>query len=162
MVTFTTNALSQSKTDTNDSATTSAQSSKEAEFHGRVIKLDRMKIARGLGSLLIEVNLPRGYHFIDKAPSRLAWRSDNDKVITFADSSSGGLEKKAEFPFRLPIEAYKGKTELILDASVFFCTNDTGICLFDYIRIHLPIKVSRDGSHKLSIEIDAEAPELGR
>lgn len=162
LATLTTNAASQSKAEPKDSVAISEKGSEEAEFRGRVIKLDRMKIARGLGTLLIDVNLPRGYHFIDKAPSRIAWRSGNDRVITFADSMNSGTEKKAEFPFRLLIEAYKGKTELILDASVIFCTNDSGICLLDDIRIHLPIKITKDGSHKLSIHVDAEAPELGR
>lgn len=162
LATLTTNAASQSKAEPKDSVDISEKGSEEAEFHGRVIKLDRIKIARGLGSLRIDINLPRGYHFIDKAPSRLAWRTDNGKVITFVDSTSDGSQKKVEFPFRLPIEAFKGKTELILDAFVILCSNDNGICLFDEIRIHLPIKITKDGSHKLSIEIDAEAPELGR
>ena len=162
LATLTTNAASQSKAEPKDSVATSEPASEKEEYNGRVIKLDRMKIARGLGSLLIDINLPRGYHFTDKAPSRITWRTDNGKVITFVDSTSDGSLKKVQFPFRLPIEAYKGKTELILDASVIFCTNDSGICLLDDIRIHLPIKITKDGSHKLSIEIDAEAPELGR
>jgi len=121
-----------------------------------------MKVARGLGSLLLDVDLPRGYHFTERAPSRLNWQSKRRKVIVFADSSSGGSQKKVEFPFRLPFEAYKGKTELIFEASLFFCANDNGICLFDDVRIIQPIKITKDGSHKLSLEISAEAPESFR
>lgn len=136
-----------------------SQSSNETEFRGRIIKFPARKIAQGLGNITIDFDYPRGYHFTDEAPSQLEWRSSNGRALSFGDEAIRGIVKKIEFPYHIQVESVKGETELVVDASVFFCADKSGICFFDNIRIIVPIKVSKDGSHKLTFNVDIEAPD---
>lgn len=129
------------------------------KYRGRTIRFPEKQIAHGLGNITIDFDYPRGYHFTDQAPSQLEWRSSNGRALSFGDDSTRGIVKKIKFPYDIQIESDKGKTELVVEASIYFCADKSGICFFDYVRIIVPIKVSKDGSHKLAFSIDVEAPD---
>jgi hypothetical protein len=140
-------------------AGTTADTPKEAKpFKGRISHDPVLVVKPGKGTLLLTVKYPKGYHYTTEAPTSFEWRSSDGKVLKFSKEASQYTFTKIVFPISIPIQAVKGQTEISIDGALFFCHDKTGVCLFDTVRLIVPIKVDPSGSSKPQLTIDAVAP----
>lgn len=126
-------------------------------FMGRIETYPRQILRSGKGEIVLNVNIPRGFHATKDAPITFEWKADNGKVVTFTKDPSTYDFTKLAFPILIPLKALKGKTEVVIDASIFFCKDKSKVCQFDNVRLKIPVEVSNSGSAKLPITIDAVA-----
>lgn len=126
-------------------------------FNGRVENYPRQLLKPGRGTIALNITIPKGFHSTKEAPITFNWRSDNSKIVSFLKDSSKFDFKNATYPISIPVKGISGKTELTIDASLFFCKNGSTVCQFDFVRLKIPVEVSASGSTKLPITVDAVA-----
>ncbi len=126
----------------------------EDEFHGRVIDLPKQILKPGAGTVQLDVELPRGYHFAAEAPTTLKWKSGDEKILRLPKGING---KKGSnlFPLRVAVTSHAGTTSLTVDAAVFFCENGSKLCQMDNVRIKAPIEVAATGTEKITLSVEA-------
>jgi len=129
----------------------------ESEFTGRIVKLQPKKLKAGEGSILLDFNLPEGYKYIKDAPFMLDYESSNDGLVEFRKSSDEVSSGGHHFPLEIPTNAQKGKAELEFDAVVYFCSDESGVCMVDNMKIKVPVEISESGTSELSLKIDIPA-----
>jgi len=123
-------------------------------FTGRTIKTDPVKIIRGNNVLRYAVNLPDGYKFTERAPFYINRSTADENVIEFVGEENTFDALRPEFPVDIPFTAQKGSTEIMIDAVVYFCENGSGICLFDNVRLIVPVEITDDGNNYLDLSVD--------
>ncbi len=128
------------------------------KFSGRVITVPKKTLAEGNATIKVEVEVPRGYHLTDQAPSYLSWYSSDRKSVGFQRTFESYDPGTIRFPFDLAVKARPGMSELTLDAVVYFCENKSTVCMFDKFRITLPVEVNGTGAHTVTLSADVEAP----
>ena len=52
-----------------------------------------------------------------------------------------------------------GTTELDFDAVVYFCSDKSGVCMIDDIKVKVPVEITESGTSELSIDVDIEAKD---
>ncbi len=130
---------------------------KSEEFVGRVIELQPKKIKPGEGMIMLDFNLPEGYKYIDNAPFMLNYSSSNGDFLEFTKSSDEVSSNGHNFPLEIPARAQKGETDLEFDAIVYFCSDDSGVCMVDNLKVKVPVEINESGTSELSINIDISA-----
>ncbi len=120
-------------------------------FAGRVVDIKPQSLKPGDDKVVLNISLPDGYHFNNDAPFYLNWMSDDNKVVKFAIDPENAKAHGQSFPLELPIAAMKGGANLTVDAIVYFCKNESSICLFDNIRFKVPVSVAEDGMNEIKI-----------
>ncbi len=122
------------------------------------------------GTLLIDAELPAGYHLNPAAPQRYRvsiesggrqlmlkqadvksmppWR---DKVVTFTS-------KDLRLPLRIPFRAMEvGPAELRVQVTLFYCREDnTGTCLIKTLVWRVPVEVTTDASAQSEIKLQGK------
>jgi DNA-binding beta-propeller fold protein YncE len=81
-------------------------------------------------SLLINAELPAGYHLNPDAPQRYSVTVDNPKLLIIDEKSARKTEKGLQLPIRIPFRAADpGATKLKAQATLVYCREDnTGTC----------------------------------
>ncbi len=123
-------------------------------FMGRKIEIPRKTLKAGKGSISVSFSLPKGYKFNEDAPFHLEWKSQNRTVLNFTGESSQLDKPRVSFPFEIPVQAEEGADDFNLEAVVYYCREDSKICLFDHLRAHVPVEVKKEGPSKISLEVD--------
>lgn len=122
------------------------------------------------GTLLIDAELPAGYHLNPAAPQRYrvsiesggrqlmlkqadakgmpAWR---DKVLTLTS-------KDLRLPLRIPFRAMEvGPADLRVQVTLFYCREDnTGTCLIKTLVWRVPVEVTTDANAQSEIKLQAK------
>ena len=122
------------------------------------------------GTLLIDAELPAGYHLNPAAPQRYrvsiesggrqlmlkqadakgmpAWR---DKVLTFTS-------KDLRLPLRIPFRAMEvGPADLRVQVTLFYCREDnTGTCLIKTLVWRVPVEVTIDANAQNEIKLQGK------
>ena len=127
-------------------------------YTGRTDHNPELVMKPGKGAILLTVKYPKGYHYTSDAPTSFDWHSSDSTAVTLPRDPSKFNFSKIVFPIIVPVTAIKGKAEITIDASLFFCENKSGVCHFDNVRMIVPIKVDSAGLSKVSLTIDAAAP----
>lgn len=125
-------------------------------FSGRVIEMPRKLLASGRDTITLAIEVPRGYHLTDEAPSSLCWYSDNVQVVDFPRSCKSYKTGSIRFPFKLALNARAGQSNLTLDANVFYCEDKTKLCMFDKFRIKVPVEVTGRGAKSTTLSVELE------
>ncbi len=131
-----------------------------AQLAGRVIEVPQRTILKGPGRIGINVVLPDGYHLLPGAPIHVELKSDNEKVMraighTRTMSASGEPQ-----PFQVTVQSRRGKTEVTLDALIYYCSDITKTCLIDKLQIKMPVEVkSRRAPDAIGLTVAVEVPE---
>ena len=68
--------------------------------------------------------------------------------------------KSPDFSVEIPITAVSGSDKLILDAVVYFCEEGSTVCLFDSIRLVVPVEVSGAGESDINLSVDASVSPI--
>jgi hypothetical protein len=135
-----------------------ARASDPKPFKGRIEHSKELVVKPGKSTILLTVHYPKGYHYTSEAPTSFDWKSADSSAIAFPKSAASFSFTKITFPISIPIKSVKGRSEITIDASLFFCENKSGVCLFDNVRLIVPVRVDKSGSDKLPITLDASVP----
>ena len=139
------------------SATVPPASDTADTFNGRIETYKKQMLKPGKGEIVLDVHIPKGFHATKDAPITFEWRAANGKVVIFTKAPGKYDFTKLVFPILIPLKAVSGKTEVVIDASIFFCKDKSKVCQFDNVRLKIPVEVSNSGSAKIPITIDAVA-----
>ncbi len=127
----------------------------EDDFLGRKVELETVEIGSGDSKLVVKVVLPPGYKFPKGAPQFLVCKSKDESVVR----SLLGENETIKYPMTIPLEARPGETELVLEASLYVCPENSTICTADNVQLTVPVRVTDDATKALSVTIKAELEE---
>jgi DNA-binding beta-propeller fold protein YncE len=134
----------------------------ETAPNAKEIKLMPQKLRGGDTAVVINVELPAGYHLNPTAPQRYQVSVENGGqalVIDQKDATSAG--KRFQLPIRIPARASAGTTELRASFTFVYCREDnTGTCRIKTLIWRAPLEVVPDarapGEVKLSSKVEIE------
>jgi DNA-binding beta-propeller fold protein YncE len=117
-------------------------------------------------ALVIQVELPRGYHLNPAAPQRyrvsvesgaheLGLQSETKPGVIGRDKVLSRSVKNLQLPLRVPIRTFEpGKSELRVQLILFYCREDnTGTCRIKTLVWRVPVDVTNSASAAKEISI---------
>jgi len=139
----------------NQAAATSVDIAPNAEE----IKLAAQTIKQGDVALLMNVELPPGYHLNPSAPQRYKISVENGGQALMIDSPNATQSGKAlQLPIRIPVRATSaGTAELRASFSFVYCREDnTGTCRIKTLVWRAPVEVVNDAAAPAEIKVSAK------
>ncbi len=129
------------------------------DYQGTVLVLEPATAAGGTGTLLIDVQTPQGYKFNDLAPTSISWSVEGNVAripiefnVTMPDPT---------FPMEFEVEFIEGSGALIVDLNLYFCGTETqALCLFDQVRLELPLVVGSGPGAAVGLTYQIPKPNL--
>jgi hypothetical protein len=118
------------------------------------IKLPPQKVRAGEASILINVELPAGYHLNPTAPQRYQVSIENGgKSLTINDQDASRSTKGLPLPIRVPVRASLAGPALLRASFTFvYCREDnTGTCRIKTLVWRAPVEVVNDASAPVDI-----------
>src|SRR5438874_1798022 len=136
-------------------ASNQTAASSEAAPNSEEIVLAAQRIKVGNNSILINVDLPAGYHLNPTAPQRYKVSTDPAaKNLAIDQSNSAGSTRGGQLPIRIPVKANPGTSELHASFTFVYCREDnTGVCRIKTLQWRAPIEVVNDGSASNEIKL---------
>ena len=122
----------------------------DAPYPGRVITLDEVAVAAGVGSVELAIALPDGYKVNEEAPSsvRLAATAE---IVEFIDGAEQSITGTA-LPRDLPATFLQGQGTITADVNLLYCRNDSeGLCIIEQVRFVQPVVVGEGGASTVSL-----------
>lgn len=135
-------------------ASNQAAASSDATPNAEEISLPRQKLRAGEAALLINVELPAGYHLNPTAPQRYRVSIENGaKSLTINDQDASRSTKGSPLPIRVPVRAsMAGSAELHASFTFVYCREDnTGTCRIKTLVWRAPVEVVNDASASVEI-----------
>jgi hypothetical protein len=121
------------------------------------VALPPQTVAPGKISLIINLELPAGYKLNQEAPSTLAIKAEDNRIIALDEKYARPLPL-ANLPLTLTVPAKEGKTTLQTTYRLNFCDDKLGICFFQDVTLTLPVEVNRDcANRKLEVSYKVKA-----
>jgi DNA-binding beta-propeller fold protein YncE len=121
------------------------------------------------GSLIVNVELPAGYHLNPAAPQRYraAVESGPTQIGFFSPSITGAIgrargvqetTKNLKFPLGIPFETYgPGSSELRVQLTAFYCREDnTGTCRIKTLVWRVPVEIVNDANAASEIKVQGK------
>lgn len=124
------------------------------------------------GTLVIQVDLPPGYHLnpaapqryrvsVESGPAQLGLRSDSQTGASpgeHADKVLSRTVKNLQLPLRVHLRTFEsGKAELKTQLTLFYCREDnTGTCLIKTLIWRAPVEVTSDAGVSNEIRIQGK------
>src|SRR5262249_6842393 len=119
------------------------------------------------GSIVINVDLPSGYHLNPAAPQRYRISIEQgEKQIGLVSPSVTGVigrdrevhnaTRELKLPLRIPFRAFEaGKAELCVQLTLFYCrTDNTGTCHIKTLVWRAPVEVINNAGAQTEVRID--------
>jgi hypothetical protein len=132
----------------------------DADYSGKIVKLDRQTVRPGDGMVTLNITLPDGYKVNDIAPFSMEWLVD-DETITFDVEVANRRIIDPDFPLMFPAHFLSGPSEITGDLVVYFCESESqSLCLIERVRVTAPFEVEAVGETNLTIEHEIQAPPL--
>ena len=121
------------------------------------IKLPPQKIRAGEASVVIDVELPAGYHLNPAAPQRYAVEIEKGDEVAKTDNISANAGGRGlTLPIRTSINVISGAKELRARFTFVYCREDnTGVCRIKTLQWKAPIEVASDLSASNEIKLTA-------
>ena len=123
------------------------------------IKLAPQQLRSGAdGSLLINVELPLGYHLNPAAPQRYMVTVDNGKTVTITKKNASRTSKDLQLPLRIPLQpAGVGSARLRVQLTLFYCREDnTGTCRIKTLVWEAPVEVTGDANAPNEVKVQGK------
>jgi sugar lactone lactonase YvrE/thiol-disulfide isomerase/thioredoxin len=141
------------------SATQAAETNRSAP-NAEEIKLTTQRLQRTAdNALVINVDLPAGYHLNEAAPQRaqVSIESGAEHVALTGGERALTL-KDIRLPLRVPLNARTaGAAELHLQLTLYYCrTDNTGTCRIKTLNFRAPIEVVTDANAPREINLRGE------
>ena len=121
------------------------------------------------GALVIQVELPAGYHLNSMAPQRyhVSVEKGAQQLALLSPTATGASERRSEakltsrdlkLPLRIPFNASApGPAELKIQLTIFYCREDnTGTCLIKTLIWRVPVTVVKDAAALTEIKIQGK------
>jgi len=107
------------------------------------------------GILLIDVELPQGYHLNPAAPQRYSVSVDNGKAVNIDAKNLTRTEKELRLPLRIPLRAgVAGSANLHIQVTLFYCREDnTGTCRIKTLVWQAPVEVTNDANAPSEVKV---------
>lgn len=123
-------------------------------FKGREVAIPKQTVKEGEVLFRMDIKLPAGYKLNSNAPLHADWKSEEDGIVSFSKETPSG---KSSFPLEIRAQAASGKTNLLFEAVIYYCTENSSVCLFDHVRMRMPVEVSKSGASVLPLDVVVEA-----
>jgi thiol-disulfide isomerase/thioredoxin len=111
------------------------------------IKLALQKIRAGEGAVMIDIELPAGYHLNPTAPQRYKISTESGgQTLVFDQQNTSRTAKGLHLPIRIPMHASgAGAVELRASFTFVYCREDnTGTCRIKTLVWRAPVEVVTD------------------
>ena len=142
----------------------------EREPNAEEIKLASQSLRpEGRGALVVQVDLPLGYHLNPAAPQRFQVEVESgQRHIGFESATEPGAIgedrgirkslKNLQLPLRIPLRSHEaGKAELRVQLTLFYCREDnTGTCRIKTLVWRVPVEVTNDSSAPAEIKVQGK------
>jgi thiol-disulfide isomerase/thioredoxin len=118
------------------------------------IKLPLQRIHAGEATLLINVDLPAGYHLNPAAPQRYRVSIEkNAQTISIRSEDAAGSVKGSRLPIRIPAKAsMAGTAEIRASFTFVYCREDnTGTCRIRTLVWQAPVEITNDATAPTAI-----------
>jgi hypothetical protein len=139
----------------------------ESGPNAQEIKLSPQTLRAGSdAAIVIQVELPRGYHLNPAAPQRyrVSVESGTQQVGLLSESEPGvgGHDKvvsrslkNLQLPLQIPIRTFEpGKAELRVQVTLFYCREDnTGTCRIKTLVWRVPVEITNDQNAPQQINV---------
>ena len=111
-------------------------------------------------SVVINVELPPGYHLNTSAPQRYSVTVDNPKTISIDEKNARRTEKNLTLPIKVSLRTLEpGATKLRAQTTLFYCREDnTGTCRIKTLVWNVPVEVVNDVSASTEIKLEGKLP----
>ena len=122
------------------------------------IKLATQQLRAGAdGSLLINVELPSGYHLNPAAPQRYSVSVDSG-TISIAEKNAMRTAKDLQLPLRIPLHAPgTGAARLRVQLTLFYCREDnTGTCRIKTLIWQAPVEVTNNANAPNEVKVQGK------
>ncbi|MFN2530195.1 MAG: thioredoxin-like domain-containing protein [Pyrinomonadaceae bacterium] len=108
------------------------------------------------GVLVINVELPVGYHLNSAAPQRYSITVDNKKVVGVDEQNSTRTDKKLQLPLRVPFRSLSsGSSTLHAQLTLYYCREDnTGTCRIKTLSWVVPVEVTNKASASTELKLN--------
>jgi thiol-disulfide isomerase/thioredoxin len=119
------------------------------------IKLPLQKVHGNQLSIIINVELPNGYHLNPSAPQRYTIETEKGTVKAKSGTiSANNSGRVLTLPLRTSIELPKGSQELRARFTFVYCREDnTGVCRIKTLKWQMPIQVTDDAGAPTKITL---------
>lgn len=139
-------------------ASNQAQAIPDATPNAEEITLPSQKVRAGESALLINVDLPTGYHLNPTAPQRYKVSIESGaKSVTIDPQNASRSTRGSQLPIRVPLRASTpGTAELFASFTFVYCREDnTGTCRIKTLVWHAPVEVVDDAgaSNEISLRV---------
>src|SRR6266850_3436704 len=111
-------------------AATEGAANSDAAPNAEEIKLPLQKVRAGEAALLINVDLPAGYHLNPTAPQHYKISIENGaKSLVIGEQDASRSTKGSQLPIRVPVKTTEGAAEVHASFTFVYCREDnTGTC----------------------------------
>ena len=130
----------------------------EAAVNQEEIKMPAQKVRLGNASLLINVQLPPGYHLNQSAAHRYHVSVEGGAQFLLIDAqNSARSAKDLKLPIPVPVKAAApGSAEVRASFTFVYCREDnTGVCRIKTLQWRAPIEVTADSAAPIEIHLTA-------
>jgi len=128
-------------------------------YRGKVLSLEPTMVSDGRGTLRIDVVPPEGYKFNDLAPTSITWSVEG--AIAMIPDEANVTIPGPTFPLQFEVDYSEGSGMIIADLNLYYCVAETeNLCLFDQVRLHLPLMVGGENGSVAGLTYEIPAPEL--
>jgi hypothetical protein len=121
----------------------------DAAPNAEEIKLPPQRVRTGEAALVINVELPAGYHLNPTAPQHYQVSIENGtKALRISEQDAARSTKGSQLPIRVPLRAaLSGAAELLASFTFVYCREDnTGTCRIKTLVWRAPVEVVNDAA----------------
>lgn len=122
-------------------------------FSGREIKLQPNRIKSGAAMISIALVLPDGYKFNELAPFYVNFKSSEESAVEIVARPEQIVLDRSTGEFKIPVTTGAGESEVTLETVVYLCKADSPACLFDMVRVKIPVTVDPKGPGMFGVAI---------
>jgi hypothetical protein len=130
----------------------------EAAPNQEEIKLTPLKLRTGDVSILVNVQLPPGYHLNPTAPHRYKISIEGGSALLIDSQNSGRTLKNPTLPIRIPARATaNGRADVIVSFTFVYCREDnTGVCRIKTLQWKVPVEITSEANAPAEISLNAK------
>ena len=125
-----------------------------SQFRGRRVELGHRQVRSGSVEFLIDVTLPPGYKFNTDAPFYLRWRIQSESKAKAPVTE----EKSLRLPARFMADVPAGRSEVVFETVVYYCTERSSACYADPIRATVTLEAAPIGPAGVQLLVAARKP----
>lgn len=126
-------------------------------YAGNILQLPPVQVGAGPGRIALGVAVPDGYKLNELAPFSLRWQADGP-AVSLPEEAEISVANPA-FPLAVEATFAVGQARLLGDVAIVYCQAITqDICLFDEVRLELPVQVAETGPSAIDLTYEVALP----